>query len=230
MTGMLASVKNLAEARQVCALGVDIVDLKQPASGALGALDVNEVKQIVTELDAQQSISATIGDLELIPAKVLHAVQEMAATGVNYVKIGVFPDGDAIATIQALSMLSQQGVQLIAVLFADSQPNFKLLPELKIAGFCGVMLDTQNKQLGSLTQVLDWQLIQQFVLMAQKLDLLCGLAGSLKFANIETLLPLQPDYLGFRGGLCKDNNRIATLDSKQIQAIQYQIQMATNDT
>lgn len=228
MTGMLASVKNLAEARQVCALGVDIVDLKQPENGALGALSVNEVRQIVTQLDAQQSISATIGDLELIPATVFHAVREMAATGVNYVKIGIFPHENPIATIQALSRLSQQGVQLIAVLFADSQPDFKLLTKLKTAGFCGVMLDTQNKQLGSLIQVLDWQLIQQFVFMARELGLLCGLAGSLKLTDIAALLPLQADYLGFRGGLCHDNNRIASLDPKQIQAIQQKIKIATN--
>ena len=38
ITGMLASVANLAEARLAAAGGADIVDLKNPVAGALGAL------------------------------------------------------------------------------------------------------------------------------------------------------------------------------------------------
>ena len=39
MTLMLASVTNPAEAEAVWAGGADIIDLKDPAKGALGALD-----------------------------------------------------------------------------------------------------------------------------------------------------------------------------------------------
>ena len=38
MTGMLASVNSVAESLLVLSAGVDIIDLKQPALGALGAL------------------------------------------------------------------------------------------------------------------------------------------------------------------------------------------------
>ncbi|MGZ8193906.1 MAG: (5-formylfuran-3-yl)methyl phosphate synthase, partial [Methylobacter sp.] len=38
MTGMLASVNSVAEALLVLGANVDIIDLKQPAFGALGAL------------------------------------------------------------------------------------------------------------------------------------------------------------------------------------------------
>ena len=47
MTGMLASVATLAEARLVEESGVDIIDLKNPAEGALGALPLAEVVRIV---------------------------------------------------------------------------------------------------------------------------------------------------------------------------------------
>ena len=38
MTGMLASVRNLKEAEMVCRGGTDIVDIKEPRHGALGAV------------------------------------------------------------------------------------------------------------------------------------------------------------------------------------------------
>lgn len=47
MTGMLASIKNLREAEFVLNANVDIIDLKQPEFGALGALPVELVAEIV---------------------------------------------------------------------------------------------------------------------------------------------------------------------------------------
>ncbi|MGZ8935852.1 MAG: (5-formylfuran-3-yl)methyl phosphate synthase, partial [Methylobacter sp.] len=62
MTGMLASVNNLKEAALVLSANVDIIDLKQPALGALGALETDSVKKIVTWVDGRCPVSATIGD------------------------------------------------------------------------------------------------------------------------------------------------------------------------
>ncbi|OYV19732.1 MAG: hypothetical protein CG441_670, partial [Methylococcaceae bacterium NSM2-1] len=53
MTGMLASVNSLAEALLALSADVDIIDLKQPALGALGALDIDTVKQIVAGIDGR---------------------------------------------------------------------------------------------------------------------------------------------------------------------------------
>ena len=123
MTGMLASVNCVAEALLVLEAGVDIIDLKQPALGALGALDIIVVQEIVTEVNQRCPVSATIGDLPMQPQVVFNAVKAMAETGVDYVKIGFFPGGDWQGTLDQLSLLSDQGYRLIAVLFADTQPD-----------------------------------------------------------------------------------------------------------
>ena len=47
MTLMLASVTNPAEAEAVRLGGADIIDLKDPAKGALGALDADVAASIV---------------------------------------------------------------------------------------------------------------------------------------------------------------------------------------
>ncbi|MFA5983304.1 MAG: (5-formylfuran-3-yl)methyl phosphate synthase [Methylococcaceae bacterium] len=217
MTAMLASVSNLTEALQVLAAQVDIIDLKQPAAGALGALELDVIHQIVTAVKQRCPISATIGDLPTWPDIVAPAVKNMAATQVDFIKIGFFPNGDWPATVQSLSSISHSA--LIAVLFADCQPNFDILPTLKEAGFKGVMLDTANKTQGSLLDVMALSEISRFVSAAKQEQLFCGLAGSLKIKDISRLMPLQPNYLGFRGALCHLHNRTEALDSLAIKAV-----------
>ena len=219
MTAMLASVNSLAEALLVEAAAVDIIDLKQPAQGALGALDVATVIEIVGCLQQATRVSATIGDLPMLPDLVLPATQAMAATGVDYVKIGFFPGGDWQACIDALQTVANQGQALVAVLFADTHPDFTMIDTLARAGFHGVMLDTMDKQRGSLTQLMNIEHLQTFVEMADSRGLLSGLAGSLRAEDIVRLLPLAPDYLGFRGALCKQHCRTAQLDVAQIDAL-----------
>jgi uncharacterized protein (UPF0264 family) len=223
MTGMLASVNSLAEALLVLSSGVDIIDLKQPALGALGALDTATVKQIVAGIAGRCPVSATIGDLPMQPEPVFNAVKAMAETGVDYIKIGFFPGDDWLGTVQNLSVLTGQNHALIAVLFADTQPDLAIMELVKAAGFTGVMLDTMNKQQGSLTQVMAKTDVARFVTQAKALQLLCGLAGSLRLEDIPGLLLYQPDYLGFRGALCQGHNRVGALNQPAVMQIKHLI-------
>ncbi|OQW78632.1 MAG: hypothetical protein BVN35_02945 [Proteobacteria bacterium ST_bin11] len=219
MTAMLASVNSLAEALLVEAAAVDIIDLKQPARGALGALDIATVAEIVRRLQPDSCVSATIGDLPMQPALIVPAVQAMAATGIDYVKIGFFPGGDWLACIESLQVLAGQGVALVAVLFADTQPDFAIIDVLAKAGFRGVMMDTADKQLGSLTRLMSSDELEQFVDRVASAGLLSGLAGSLRTEDVAGLLQLGPDYLGFRGALCRQHSRTAQLDVTQIDKL-----------
>jgi len=219
MTGMLASVNSLGEVNFILQTDVDIIDLKNPAQGALGALSTDLVSSIVKRVNQQKPVSATVGDLPMQPKVVFDAVSAMANTGVDYIKIGFFPDGDWQTTLSKLATISQQGHQLIAVLFADTTLDLDIISTLKKAGFCGVMLDTMDKSKGSLLNVMPYSTIETFVKKAQAEQLLCGLAGSLKKTDIAQLLPLDSDYLGFRGALCTNNNRTAQLDKQAIDAI-----------
>jgi uncharacterized protein (UPF0264 family) len=227
MTGMLASVNSIEEALQALNANVDIIDLKQPALGALGALETDLVKAIVNEINGRCPVSATIGDLPMQPKPVYQAVKTMAATGVDYVKIGFFPDGDWQKTFEKLAALTQ-ATNLIAVLFADAQPDFSVIDMLKAAGFKGVMLDTMDKSRGSLTQIMTKTDIARFIGLAKDRALLCGLAGSLRMADVAELMPYQPDYLGFRGALCVDHQRTAQLNRSSIMQIKQAIEYHQN--
>ena len=222
MTGMLASVNSIAEALLVFNAQVDVIDLKQPERGALGALDTDVVRQIVLEIAGRCPVSATVGDLPMQPELVFNAVTAMAHTGVDYVKIGFFPEGDWYATVEKLAQLTPQ-TALIAVLFADTQPDFAIITALQQAGFAGVMLDTMDKHKGSLTQVMTHADIAQFVALAKSHLLLCGLAGSLRLIDIAALIPYQADYLGFRGALCEQHQRTGQLNQQAIAQIKQRL-------
>ena len=224
MTGMLASVNSLAEALLVLNAEVDIIDLKQPEQGALGALEVADVKNIVAEIAGRCPVSATIGDLPMQPELVFNAVKAMSETGVDYIKIGFFPGDDWQGTVNKLAELTGQNHALIAVLFADTQFDFAIISLLKVAGFKGVMLDTMNKQSGALLQVMSMAKIVGFIAQVKKLELMCGLAGSLRLEDIPVLLPNKVDYLGFRGALCQAGNRVGQLNKQAVMQIKESIQ------
>lgn len=222
MTGMLASVANLAEARLVAEAGVDIIDLKNPVAGALGALPVSDVAGIVAALDGRQPVSATVGDLPMEPAAILPAVEAMAETGVDFVKIGFFPGGDWPAVVEGLRLPAARGVRLVAVLFGDQPPELRWVSALAEAGFTGAMLDTADKSKGSLLTVSEPDYLREFVAETHRLGLLCGLAGSLRSGDVPSLRALKPDYLGFRGALC-GGNRTGSLDLESVRALLDQL-------
>jgi len=220
VTGLLASVTDVEEARLAAAGGADIIDLKNPAAGALGALPPKTLRAVRTALPTR-TLSATIGDLPPYPGPVTEAVRRTAACGVDYVKIGLFPGGDLDATLKALQPLTAD-CRLIAVLPADYLIALSLLETLAKFGFAGVMLDTADKAKGPLTAIRPPAFLERFVRQAKRLGLMTGLAGSLRLEDIDRLLPLAPDYLGFRGALC-DGGRTACLDTRRLQAIRRKI-------
>ncbi|AWB08991.1 hypothetical protein A6A40_28790 (plasmid) [Azospirillum humicireducens] len=216
MTGWLASVADRAEIPLILPAGPDILDLKDPAAGALGAWAVDDIAATVRELAAlpdRPRLSATIGDHPMRPDAVEPAARWIAATGVDFVKIGFAPDGAPDRCIDALAPLAADGVQLVAVLFADlwpPDPGCLPIDRLASAGFRGAMLDTAGKRHGLRHHWHDAQL-SSFVCCARAHGLLTGLAGSLRAADIPALSALSPDYLGFRGALC-GGERTAGID------------------
>lgn len=222
MTGLLASVRNLAEARQALVAKADIIDLKEPAAGSLGALDTAVIQHVVRAVAGRCPVSATIGDLPMQPDVIYEKTLATAKTGVDYVKVGLFQDPNKDQVISKLGEISAE-YKLIAVLFADKPMDSSCIEKLKKAGFKGVMLDTFAKDRGSLTGVMPLNLISSFVGNVKSQAMLCGLAGSLSLSDIPVLLPLQPDYLGFRGALCDGRQRMGRLNTEALDKIRLMI-------
>jgi uncharacterized protein (UPF0264 family) len=225
MTRLLASVADQDEALLALDLGADILDLKNPVLGALGAWPIAAVAAAVRAIGGRLPVSATIGDLPMQPAAVAEAAAAMAATGVDYVKIGFFAGGDHPAVAAALAPLASRA-RLVAVLMADQSPGLGLVAELARLGFAGVMLDTAAKQAGGLRAHQGPAAIEAFVTSARRLGLLTGLAGSLGVADIAPLVRVGPDYLGFRGALCGGHGRAGALDPAAVRRVRTALDQA----
>lgn len=220
ITGMLASVTSVAEAKLALDGGADIVDLKDPVSGALGALPLNVVRNVTKWVAGRTPVSATVGDL-VNPNrdKLLSAVQGLVDVGIDYVKVGFFAGQDVPAYLAVMSDCAQRGVPIIAVLFADVGWPPGMVARLAAQGVTGVMLDTACKNGQSLLDHSTERELAAFVRDAESRKLVTGLAGSLRDVDVNRLLPLKPDYLGFRGALCDGRNRRLGLDVRAIARI-----------
>jgi uncharacterized protein (UPF0264 family) len=221
---LLISVCTLDEAKIALAQGADIIDLKNPHAGALGALPLADIRSIVAHIKLQpmtQKIltSATLGDLPMQAEQWLPQLDQVIATGVGIIKIGFFATEDYEGCMQALLPYTQAGHQLIAVMFAEITYPDSLLADIKQAGFLGVMLDTQIKNGLSLFDHFSAKQAREFAKQVAAQSLLLGLAGSLRDSHLVAAKNLQPNFIGFRGGVCVANQRQSTLDADKIKVI-----------
>ena len=224
MTGMLASVRNLEEAKLVYSGGADIIDLKEPNDGALGSVPLHQIYQVVDDLWEKCVISATIGDLPADYAKINQKVLQTAETGVDYVKVGMFSERHIETCLPNLIQCTQKGISIIAVFFADMEFDVDFATRIaRDARLKGVMLDTARKGSGSLLSHQNIMQLEYFVNRAKQHDLMSGLAGSLKIEDVPQLLEADPDYIGFRTALCEHNKREGTLNPQTIQAVRQSI-------
>jgi FolB domain-containing protein len=218
MTLMLASVANPDEAEAVYAGGADIIDLKDPSKGALGALDARVAAGIVRAVGKRLPMSAAAGSSPDAPSTLVDAVAAMSATGVDYVKVGFSSDRATADCVRALAPQAKN-TKLIGVLFADCTPDLDLLRLMASNGFAGAMLDTAKKGAGRLLDHMDVAALDRFIGRCRENKLLSGLAGSLEAPDVPRLLPLEPDYLGFRGSLCHGRVREDAIDPSLVGMI-----------
>ncbi|MCK6426224.1 MAG: (5-formylfuran-3-yl)methyl phosphate synthase [Burkholderiaceae bacterium] len=218
----LVSVRDLDEARLAAAAGVALVDLKEPAEGALGGLDPRRIAAIVAALRVRAPatpVSATIGDW---PAEALDAIEarvrQVAASGVDAVKVGVVPGPAAAALVQALGRLAREGLPLVPVLLADAGLPEALWQRCLDKDFTAVMLDTADKSAGSLLQCIDPDRLQPLLAQARRRGLCTGLAGALRQEDLPTLQRLQPDFAGFRSAVCAGDRR-GQLEVRRLHAL-----------
>jgi len=229
MTGMLASVRSLEEANLVYQGGADIIDLKEPNEGALGAVPLSEIHHVVDDLWEKCVVSATIGDLPADSVQINNKVIQTAETGVDYVKIGMFSDRHIETCLPSLIHCTNKGIAVIAVFFADMEFDVDFAIQIAAdARLKGVMLDTARKGSGSLLTHRNIMQLEYFVNRAKQHDLLTGLAGSITSDDIPTLLKTTPDYIGFRTALCDNNIRIGTLNEQAINSVRQLIPIPEN--
>ncbi|CAH2892737.1 MAG: duf556 family protein [uncultured Paraburkholderia sp.] len=216
MTALLASVRSHDEALDAARAGADLIDLKEPNTGALGNVSPGDIARIVRELRARypvKPISATIGDLppealDDIAARVI----DVSDTGVDYVKVGV-PPGPAAR--RCLEQLANLPAAVVPVLLCDGGMDGELVEHAASLGFAGLMFDTSAKDGSTLFDHVDSDSLARSLRLARERGAMGGLAGSLGWAQLAQIRALAPDVAGFRTALCVDGRR-SRLDPERV--------------
>ncbi|TDV19530.1 (5-formylfuran-3-yl)methyl phosphate synthase [Paraburkholderia caballeronis] len=216
MTALLVSVRSHDEALDAAGAGAELIDLKEPRDGALGGLPVAEIARIAREVRARfpvKPISATIGDL---PSDALDAiaerVQAVSDAGVDYVKVGVTQGPSARACLDLLAGLP---ASVVPVLLCDAGADDGMVSHAASLGFVGVMFDTLGKDGRTLFDHVDDATLARWMREIGGRGAMTGLAGSLGWAQLDSVRALAPDFAGFRGAVCADG-RGSRLDPRRV--------------
>ena len=222
---VLISPISVDEARIVASGGADIVDLKNPAEGSLGASFPWIIRSVAESLaDMDITVSATLGDLPYKPGTAALAALGAIAAGAGYVKAGLYGTRDrqeALAMMRAVVRTcreSGRAVTAVAAGYADYR-RFGGLDPLAIvsaaekSGADVAMLDTAIKDGTTLFDALPEEEIAAFVSACRAAGLQVALAGSLRLGHLETLRRLAPDVVGIRGAVCRGQDRGAAIDA-----------------
>lgn len=214
---LLVSPRNLREALEAVKGGADIIDVKNPGEGSLGASYPWVIKEIRNALPSEVEVSATLGDLDFKPGTASLAALALAQLGVNYVKAGLYGVRDER---EALSMgekitraVEEHEARVVLAGYAEyhelgcvSPLRLPLVAEE--SGAAGVMIDTARKNGKSLLKHLGIQDLRVFVEDAHSRGLFVALAGSLSLEDIELLKSTGCDVVGVRGAVCSRGDRL----------------------
>ena len=221
MTRLLVSVRNAAEAEVACTAGADLIDVKEPARGPLGAADAAVIEAVVATVRGRLPVSVALGEL---PEDA--GLADDLAGRVQYAKFGLAGCGDLAAWIprwrSAIERLPQ-GVAPVAVAYADWRPAAAPDPRavLDRAGSLAcraILLDTFDKSGGPLTEHVDWEDLAAFISAAGARGLLSVVAGGLDVEEITRVLQLSPDYVAVRGAACAGDRR-GRLDATRVRRL-----------
>jgi hypothetical protein len=228
---VLISPKDEFEATEAVNGGADIIDVKNPIEGSLGANFPWVIRRIRNLVPLSTAVSATIGDFPHLPGSASLAALGAAVSGANYIKVGLKGSktrDDAIFLMQGVTRtVKEYDTQTKVVLagYADfrraSTLDPFLLPDVaRTAGCDVVMVDTFIKDGRGIFDFMDEAACKQFVEEGHTRNLDVALAGSIKLPEIPALKHIGADILGIRGAACSHGDRLAgTIQAESVRSL-----------
>lgn len=232
---LLVSAINLEEAKEATLGGADILDVKNPKEGSLGANFPWIIKQISEYADNHIVVSSTIGDVPYKPGTVSLAALGSVVSGSNYVKVGLYGTSNYYQALEVMNAVVRtikiydETITVVACGYADAHNVGSVLPEdipqvAKDSNSDIAMLDTYTKDGHRLTDHLTRQQLEEFVDTSHSYGLKVALAGSVNKDDVQMLKELNCDIMGVRGCVCTNGDRDnGTISSKLVQDLKANI-------
>ena len=222
---LLVSVVSAEEAERAVAGGADIVDVKDPDEGALGAPAPRVLEEIARVVGAAAPLSVALGDLPDLPHTAALAARGAALAGAAYVKIGLrgVCELDRAAAVMA-AVMDAVGPEtaVIAAAYADAQaldpPALAAgwLPLLvERTGIAGALVDTFLKDGRGLYAWLGEAELTELIGRTRRAGGSFAVAGQLRLGELRRT---QADIVGVRSAVCRGGDRAAALDTALVAA------------
>ncbi len=199
--------------------GADIIDVKNPKEGPLGASFPWIIRQIRKIVPNEIEVSCTLGDVSNFPGTVSLAALGAASIGVNYVKAslhGLQTKDDAVFMMSSVARSVHDydpSVKVVAAGFADANKvnsvDPLLVPEIASESKCDfAMIDTAIKDGKNLLTLLSTDKLKEFIDKTHSYGLKAALAGSLQKEDLGRISLLGVDVIGLRGAACTGGDRV----------------------
>lgn len=223
---LMISVVSAEEAQEALNGGAEILDVKNPAEGSLGAQVPGVIRQIKQLASGRVQVSAAIGDMPNLPGTAALAALGAAYCGADYVKVGLhgpYSEAEAIALLREVQQATREfPTVVIAGGYADFKRAGTLDPKhlpgiAAAAGVGGCLVDTAIKDGSNLFDFLKPEEIRALVAEAHAAGLLCAVAGALGEKDLVMVQGLGVDVVGLRTAVCWDNKRNGRLDAERVR-------------
>jgi len=220
MVKLMVSVVARAEALEALRGGADIIDVKNPGEGALGAQKPWVVREIMESLPRGFEVSVALGDLPYLPGTASLAAVGAALLGASYVKVGLLGARsleEAVQMVRAVKA-SMEALNLKAKVVACGYADYAelgclsplRLPEAAYKAEAeGILVDVKRKD-GNLNlfSFLGEEDLRRLVVEAQSFGGFAALAGGLNLEMLEKCVRLGADVVGIRRGVLT-NGRVS---------------------
>jgi dihydroneopterin aldolase len=229
MPKLLLSVRSTHEADLALEAGVDLIDIKEPSAGALGAASPQVIEEIVRLVNRRAPTSVACGELLAsaadIAARLPGSGASAAPTGISpdYVKVGLSGCGSIDDWPQKwrqfLAIVPQRSAP-VAVIYADwreadAPSPAEVIEQAKTVKRAAVLIDTFDKSGPGLLRISSIDVVRAIIDEVRGLRMPVAVAGQLTFDDAVAVALLGPDYVGVRGGVCRPD-RNGDLDRERL--------------
>ena len=221
MTGLLISVRNRQEAETVLTAcpELDILDIKEPNAGALGAAPPQVWRDIAAINLNNTSLSIALGELNEMPVNALAELPPKT----RYAKVGLAHQNGLnwAKAWRAMRALVLDSAELVGVIYADYEAAaaptpIEVIERLSSEGCRTFLVDTYQKKGDNLFDHLTREEFNQF--KARNPEAVFVLAGSLTESSIPRAKQLKAEFVGVRGAICENSRdgQVSAEKSKQL--------------
>jgi uncharacterized protein (UPF0264 family) len=217
--GLLVSVRSVPEALAALAGGADLIDVKEPDRGPLGAADRQVAEDVIAAVGAHVPVSVALGEW-------------VAYSG------GPPPRGAAFAkwglcgatASAARHIRTAGGAAAVLVAYADhgraaSPPVEQLARAACELRFPAFLIDTAVKDGSTLRDWVPPDALARVRFRLAAFGVRLALAGSLDEDTVGALLPLAPDWFAVRGAAC-NGGRSGSVSADRVRQLRRVIEAA----